>query len=109
MTVVDAQQRYGRACDDLERVLSAAVAQQVGALGTPERLEQRFVQALVAPLEVPVRVLVERRNEEQRIARRCPQIEVDIDDPVYDRIRRSSGQRPDRRDHIIEHRIKYIV
>jgi hypothetical protein len=59
VTVIDSQQLDGRSSDDFQRVLRAAVAQEIGSLGGEQEVEQRGLQRSVLLLEVHERLVVD--------------------------------------------------
>ena len=86
VAVVDAQELHRGSRDHLQRVLRAAVAQEVGTLGAEQQLEQRILQLAVLQLEMRKRLRVHERDQQQSVAVCRPQRPVDVDEAV-DRIR----------------------
>src|SRR6185503_8757657 len=107
MAVIDTQQLHGGPRDDLQRVLRAAVTQEVGALDAEQQIEERGLKRAVLLLEVRERLVVDERDQHEAVAMRGPKRPVDVDEPVDRLFGRPRGQLYDPARCELEDWVKY--
>src|SRR6185436_19249765 len=109
MAVIDAPQLHRRPRDDLQRVLRAAVAEEVRALDAEQQVQQRRLQRAVLLLEMCKRVVVDEWNQHQAVAVGRPKRPIDVDEAIDGLLGRPRGQLANMPRRQLENRVKYSL